>query len=77
MAWREFVRMVDPDIVTGYNTTNFDWPYVINRGEALHIPTYPYFGRVKDIPTRIRDAVVNSKAMGNRETKEINIEGRV
>ena len=37
VAWREFVRLVDPDILTGYNIINFDIPYIIGRSEALHI----------------------------------------
>ena len=28
-AWREFVRLIDPDIVTGYNIITFDFPYII------------------------------------------------
>ena len=77
LAWREFVRLVDPDIITGYNIINFDIPYIVSRGETLAIPTFPYFGRVKDIPTRVRDSTVQSRSMGTRETKDINVEGRV
>ena len=29
--WAEFVREVDPDIITGYNIQNFDTPYLLNR----------------------------------------------
>lgn len=77
VAWREFLRIVDPDILTGYNIINFDFPYIVSRGEALQIPTFPYFGRVKDIPTRVKDTMVQSRSMGIRETKDINVEGRV
>lgn len=76
-AWREFVKLVDPDILTGYNIINFDITYIVSRGDALKIPSFPYFGRVKDVATKIRDTMVQSKAMGIRETKDINIEGRV
>ena len=34
-AFGELVRLVDPDIVTGYNILNFDSPYLINRAETL------------------------------------------
>lgn len=30
-SWAEFVREADPDIITGYNINNFDFPYLINR----------------------------------------------
>uniref|UniRef100_A0A9J2Q409 DNA polymerase n=1 Tax=Ascaris lumbricoides TaxID=6252 RepID=A0A9J2Q409_ASCLU len=33
--WAEFVRILDPDIVTGYNIQNFDIPYIIDRAKAL------------------------------------------
>lgn len=28
-AWRDFIQLVDPDFITGYNTQNFDIPYII------------------------------------------------
>jgi len=34
-AWRDFVREVDPDIITGFNIVNFDIPYIIDRAEFL------------------------------------------
>ena len=35
LAWREFVRLVDPDVLTGYNIINFDLGYIINRASNL------------------------------------------
>ena len=29
--WAEFIRLADPDIITGYNINNFDFPYLLNR----------------------------------------------
>ena len=29
--WAEFVREADPDIITGYNINNFDFPYLLKR----------------------------------------------
>lgn len=26
-VWREFVKLLDPDIITGYNSINFDFTY--------------------------------------------------
>jgi len=34
-AWREFVRLIDPDFLTGYNIITFDLPYVVERGKTL------------------------------------------
>ncbi len=37
---------VDPDIVTGYNTHQFDWPYLAKRARLLNLPdTFYSFGR--------------------------------
>lgn len=36
-SWAEFVRTVDPDIITGYNIQNFDVPYLLNRAAALKV----------------------------------------
>lgn len=35
-AWRDWVRgELDPDIITGYNIMEFDWPYILERLEVL------------------------------------------
>ena len=55
-AWRDFVQKVDPDIITGYNTQNFDIPYIINRAEALRFdPHFAKFSRLKQTVSRVRD----------------------
>jgi DNA polymerase delta subunit 1 len=36
-AWREFLRLVDPDIVTGYNIITFDLPFICGRAIALDL----------------------------------------
>lgn len=46
-AWRDFVEKVDPDVIIGYNTSNFDFPYLIDRAKALKAGDFPYLGRVK------------------------------
>ncbi|TNV85757.1 hypothetical protein FGO68_gene3112 [Halteria grandinella] len=77
LAWRDFVRVLDPDIITGYNIINFDIPYIINRADALSLQQYARFGRVQDVLTKVKDSTFTSKSLGTRETKDINIEGRV
>lgn len=47
--WAEFVREVDPDIFTGYNITNFDFPYLINRSKHLTVRNFTFLGRIKNI----------------------------
>ena len=47
LKWRDFIENVDPDLIIGYNTTNFDFPYLLDRGEALKVDAFPYLGRIK------------------------------
>jgi DNA polymerase delta subunit 1 len=54
MAWRAFVQEVDPDIVIGYNISNFDLPYLLDRAKALKGNGFPFFGRRKGIFTAAR-----------------------
>ena len=75
--WASFVRDCDPDIITGYNINNFDLPYLLNRAKTLKVPNFSYLGRIINTPSVIKETVLQSKQMGKRENKSINIEGRV
>ncbi|CAK9809726.1 DNA polymerase delta catalytic subunit [Anthophora quadrimaculata] len=75
--WADFVRQLDPDIFTGYNINNFDFPYLINRAKHLNARDFYFLGRIKNIKSVIRTQVLQSKQMGKREIKSINFEGRV
>ncbi|KAK3118063.1 hypothetical protein QOZ80_9BG0693720 [Eleusine coracana subsp. coracana] len=49
LAWRDFIREVDPDIIIGYNICKFDLPYLIERAEVLKIAEFPILGESKDV----------------------------
>lgn len=34
LRWRAFLVECDPDVVTGYNIGNFDFPYLLNRAKV-------------------------------------------
>lgn len=72
-----FVREVDPDIITGYNIQNFDLPYLINRANTLKVDGFEFLGRIRGARSTIREAMTQSKQMGRRENKFVNIDGRV
>ena len=36
-AWSTFIRVMDPDVITGYNIQNFDLPYLISRAQTLKV----------------------------------------
>lgn len=75
--WRDFVVVADPDIIIGYNTSNFDFPYLVNRAQALKVESFPYFGRLCNVKQEISSSVFSSKAYGTKESKNINIDGRL
>ncbi|KAH7681090.1 DNA-directed DNA polymerase protein [Dioscorea alata] len=77
VAWRDFIREVDPDIIIGYNICKFDLPYLIERAEALKIGEFPILGRIRNSRVRVRDTTFSSRQYGVRESKEVTIEGRV
>ena len=37
-AWVRFIDDADPDIISGWNTDGFDWPYLHGRCAALGLP---------------------------------------
>ncbi|KAI0313537.1 DNA polymerase family B-domain-containing protein [Amylostereum chailletii] len=75
--WRDFVEEVDPDVIIGYNISNFDLPYLLDRAEALKASKFPYLGRIKNKKTEIKDTHFSSKAFGQRDSKETVMQGRI
>lgn len=75
--WRDFIIAVDPDIITGYNIVNFDFPYIIDRANVLGINKYAHFSKLKISISKVKSTTLNSKAFGIRDSKDINIEGRI
>ncbi|XP_058678684.1 DNA polymerase delta catalytic subunit [Ammospiza caudacuta] len=76
-SFAEFVRIVDPDIVTGYNIHNFDLPYLIQRAQVLQVDSFPYLGRVRGVPSQVKDSAFQSRQLGRREGKVVTTPGRV
>ncbi|GMR62245.1 hypothetical protein PMAYCL1PPCAC_32440, partial [Pristionchus mayeri] len=75
--WAEFVRLVDPDIITGYNILNFDLPYILDRAKIIGLPLVAQLGRQKDRASEVSDTALFSRQLGNRVNKHIDIPGRV
>ena len=75
--WSDFFTTVDPDVVIGYNTTNFDFPYLLDRAKHLGVAKFPFLGRMKGIRTEAKNSTFTSKAFGTRENRVINLEGRL
>jgi DNA polymerase delta subunit 1 len=77
MAWRDFVEAVDPDIIIGYNTSNFDFPYLLDRAKHLKVGKFPYWTRLKNVMSAATTSNFSSKQMGSRDTKTTNTNGRL
>jgi DNA polymerase delta subunit 1 len=77
MAWREFLDKSDPDVIIGYNISNFDFPYLLDRAKHLKLAKFPYWSRIKSVQSVAKDTNFSSKQMGNRDTKATNTNGRI
>jgi DNA polymerase delta subunit 1 len=77
LEWRNFLEEVDPDMIIGYNIANFDLPYLMDRAKALKLQQFPYLGRLNGVKTEVRDTHFSSKAYGNRDSKQVHMEGRL
>jgi len=75
--WRKFVVDLDPDIITGYNISMFDLPYLLNRAENLKIREFAYLSRLSHVPSKVRHKQTKVKGFMNRDTIDINLEGRI
>lgn len=76
VAWRAYVLEADPDIITGFNIKNFDFPFLFERAEVLAIPDFSVLGR-SNKAVKIREVTFSSKQMGGISSKELDIEGRL
>lgn len=77
MAWRQYIREVDPDCFTGWNIHNFDEPYLMTRAETLGVGEgYADMTRVNGKKAWIRRQTYTSKALGSKTTCEQLCEGR-
>ncbi|CCU99486.1 unnamed protein product [Malassezia sympodialis ATCC 42132] len=84
-AWADFVQRVDPDVVIGYNISNFDFPYLLDRAKSLKVTNFPFLGREKsalqlltsDARTEAKDTHFSSKAYGTRDSKHTELQGRI
>ncbi|KAK5069201.1 DNA-directed DNA polymerase delta [Lithohypha guttulata] len=77
MAWREFLEKVDPDVIIGYNISNFDFPYLLDRAKHLKLTKFPYWSRLNSVASTATATSFSSKQMGNRDSKATNTNGRI
>lgn len=78
LAWGDFVRETDPDILTGYNIQDFDVPYLMNRATQLKLNNeFFLLGRVDGKKTEMKNTTFSSSAFGRRDSIETKFDGRI
>ncbi|KAK2593430.1 DNA-directed DNA polymerase delta [Conoideocrella luteorostrata] len=75
--WQQFLLKVDPDIIIGYNISNFDFPYLLDRAKHLKVNNFEYWSRTLGVASRVKETNFSSKQIGNRDTKATNTNGRL
>ncbi|KAI1174018.1 DNA polymerase delta catalytic subunit [Nemania sp. FL0916] len=75
--WKKFLDRVDPDLITGYNISNFDFPYLLDRAKHLKINGFEYWTRLPNVKSVHKETNFSSKQMGSRDTKATNTNGRL
>nr|CAI5856955.1 unnamed protein product [Callosobruchus analis] len=74
--WANFIRALDPDIITGYNINNFDLPYLVDRAKHMKLSRFCYLARLTDVQSLVKENVTQTK-IGRRTFKSVNLDGRV
>ena len=78
MRWTEFIRDLDPDIITGYNIFGFDYTYMIKRAEELEcLEEFCMISRIRDKESKLVSKTLSSSALGDNTLRYIEMEGRV
>jgi DNA polymerase elongation subunit (family B) len=77
MAWQQLIVTYNPDVITGFNTPNFDFPYLFERAETLGIGNrFKDMSRIRGELACIKNSQFNSRGTGVLENKEVKITGR-
>jgi len=76
LSFLEFIRVVDPDIITGYNIHGFDCVYLSNRCKALKIHPID-ISRLPNRHCESRATSFKNRAVGTKESFLMTITGRI
>jgi DNA polymerase elongation subunit (family B) len=76
-GFTKLINEKDPDIIVGYNTHKFDWPYMISRAKRHGIfQSWHRLGRIDDIDCSEIELKWSSSAYKEQKFKLLNIPGR-
>ena len=74
LAFSEFMRAIDADVLTGFNILNFDIPYLLDRARKLDLEGFPFWGPTLE-PLIPEYSMFSSAAHGQQERCNLNIPG--
>ena len=78
LRWSEFIRELDPDVITGYNIFGFDYTYMIERADELGcLDEFCKMSREKDKICPLVCKNLSSSALGDNTLRYIDMDGRV
>ena len=78
LAWSKFIRLLDPDIITGYNIWGFDFKYCYDRAKFLGCEkNFSKISRVRDMEGKLIEKQLSSSALGQNQFYILETEGRV
>jgi len=77
LGFKQLVLATDYDVSRNFNGRRFDWSYLVERAEALHIDdAFCAMSRLYAQPATLEDGSFQSKARGTREFRDVTIAGR-
>jgi DNA polymerase delta subunit 1 len=74
-SWAKFVRLVDPDIITGHNIEGFDFPWLLGRAGTLNLLEFAYQSRESTSPCSMKKSM--RKGMFDSDVQEFQCTGRI
>lgn len=72
--WAQFIRSVQPHIMTGYNVLKFDLPYLMQRAAVLGVRTMAYLSSTHE-QVRIKRSVFTSRGTGAQKRVAVRVGG--
>lgn len=76
-GFRDYLVQVDPDIITGWNVLNFDWPFLFHRARAVGCERFFDMSRVSGFECKLDASSFHSKAQGFLDSSKLVIPGRL
>lgn len=76
LAFRDYLNHRQPDLITGYNTDKFDWPFVLERARQLNIfDAFCDIGRAPGVALRCETSSFTSNARGTEDDVNVVMAG--